>query len=132
MAQWWLHTVPPDKAEELLYRAWVEAGCPLQQLDIQDVDINTFTAHQMGAIQYLTWDAQIRKFMELRNLLRDPESIPAPSSLQSSSLLFEQHLFTKLKLLMAQREHLLERFLQLLRIISIYDDILLDIEEGCF
>lgn len=132
MAQWWLHTVPADKAEELLYRAWVEAGCPLHQLDIQDVDINTFTAHQMGAIQYLTWDAQIRKFMELRNLLRDPESIPAPSSLQSSSLPFEQHLFTKLKLLMAQREHLLERFLQLLRIISIYDDILLDIEEGCF
>ena len=132
MAQWWLHTVPPDKTEELLYRAWVNAGCPVEQLDIQDVDINTFTAHQMGALQYLTWDAQIRKFMELRNLLRDPDSIPAFSGLQSSSLPFEQHLFTKLKLLMAQREHLLERFLQLLRIISIYDDILLDIAEGCF
>jgi hypothetical protein len=132
LADTWLRIVQAGPTEERLYREWLAAGCPKDEPEPFDEGIHLYTAHSMGALHYLTMDAQVRQYMDLRNLIRDPDLSPLPAHLQSSSRPFEQHLFTKLKLLMAQREQLLGRFANLLRILSFYDDILLDIVEGVF
>lgn len=132
MADTWLRLVPAGPSEERLYRQWLAAGCPDDEPEPIDEGIHLYTAHSMRALHYLTMDAQVRQYMDLRNLIRDPDLSPLPARLQSSTRPFEQHLFTKLKLLMVQREQLLGRFVHLLRILSVYDDILLDIAEGRF
>jgi hypothetical protein len=132
LADIWLCNVPAGSTEEHLYRQWLASGCPDEEPEPIDEGIHLHTAHSMRALHYLTMDAQVRQYMDLRNLIRDPDLSPLPAHLQSSTRPFEQHLFTKLKLLMAQRELLLGRFVNLLRILSFYDDILLDIVEGLF
>lgn len=131
MADTWLRLVPPGPDVVQAYRAWEMAGCPHEHISAPlDRSINASTAHQMQAFHYLNWDSQMTQFMELRNLLDDRNPFPDHISLQSLSLPFEGHLITKLKILMVQREHLLNFFLYLLQILSVYDDILLDIAEG--
>ncbi len=132
MADTWLHVVPPGKTEARLYRQWLEAGCPDEPLVPWEEEMNFFTAYNMDALHYFTADAQVRQFLDVRNIIRGKDLSSTPAGLKSSSLPFEQHLFTKLKLLMAQREHLSERLTRLLRVLSIYDDVILDIQEGRF
>jgi hypothetical protein len=110
------------------FQAWSDAGFSNEQPPFAlPSTINWTTSYQLNDVDHIFWDRQLMEFMTNLSIARSTLS-SAGRSVGKSSLLydivmFEDRMLRKMASIVLQRRLLMSRYMRLLEVLSIYDDI---------